>query len=85
MQWSHRSCESNHETISATGANLFLESKAEDSEQVATQKIYCCLFDSNSQHTLNFGEWPDRTTYPLIYSMDYSAVATQTTSPIIKC
>ena len=39
------SCESNNETISATGSKLWLESKTEDTEQVATQKIYCCLCD----------------------------------------
>ena len=34
---------------------LCLESKTEDTEQVATQKTYCCLCDLNSQHTLKFG------------------------------
>ena len=52
--------------MSATGSNLCLESKAENTEQVATQHIYCCLRDSNSQDSLDFGERPECASFPLI-------------------
>ena len=35
---------------------LCLEFKTEDTEQVATQKAYCCLCDSTCQYTTKIGE-----------------------------
>ena len=56
---SYRSCESNHEIVTRAqlASKMWRESKTEDTEQVATRQIYCCCSrDSNSQHTLNFGD-----------------------------
>ena len=63
---------------------ICLESNTENTEQVATLQIYCCLCDSNSQYTLNFGEWPECASYPQIQahsSTDYNVVATQPLPP----
>lgn len=60
-------CQQNLEAISATGFKMWLEPNTEDIEQVATRTIhcYCCTRNSNCQHTLNFGDWPKCTGYPL--------------------